>query len=138
MLALLGSLVGIVKAGVEYLLGVIIGCKELLRPSDGYLLGKSPLSYLIAHSHHVLVVAARLKLDACLGQLGRNEGVIICLYALHLFVFLALLGVGGGSSGYLLGGKHLYFAEGAQEYFWVVGKSAQAGDVLALRVGLDA
>ena len=129
---------GVGEAGGEDLLGVGIGGELLLRPLDGYLLGESALGELVAHSHDVVVVAARGKLDVVFRQLGGYEGVVVGLDAVQLLVFLALFGVGGGFLGDFFHGEGDGFGFGTKENFWVVSKSAQTSDVLALGIGLDA
>ena len=129
---------GVGEAGGEDLLGVGVGGELLLRPLDGYLLGKAALGEFVAHSHDVVVVTAWGKLDVVLCQLRGYEGVVVGLDAAQLFVLLALFGIGGGFLGDFFHGEGDGFGFGTEEDFGVVGKSAQAGDVLALGIGLDA
>ena len=129
---------GVGIAGGEDLLGVGVGGELLLRPLDGYLLGETSLGELVAYSHDVLVVAAGGKLDVVFCQLGGYEGVVVGLDAAQLLVLLALLGVGGGLLGNFFHREGDGFGFGTEEHFGIVGKSAQASDVLALWVGLDA
>ena len=129
---------GVGEAGGEDLLGVGVGGELLLRPLDGYLLGKTALGEFVAHSHDVVVVAAGGKLDVVLCQLGGDEGVVVGLDAAQLFILLALFGVGSGFLGDFFHGEGDGFGFGTEEDFGVVGKSAQASDVLALGIGLDA
>ena len=129
---------GVGEAGGEDLLGVGIGGELLLRPLDGYFLGKASLGELVAYSHDVLVVAAGGKLDVGFCQLRGYEGVVVGLDAAQLLVLLALLGVGGGFLGDFFHGEGDGFRFRAKEDFGVVGKSAQTSDVLALGIGLDA
>ena len=129
---------GVGEAGGEDLLGVGVGGELLLRPLDGYFLGKTALGEFVAHSHDVVVVAAWGKLDVVLCQLRGDEGVVVGLDAAQLFVLLALFGVGGGFLGDFFHGEGDGFGFGTEEDFGVVGKSAQTCDVFALGIGLDA
>ena len=61
---------GVGEAGGEDLLGVGVCGELLLRPLDGYFLGKATLGELVAYSHDVLIVAAGGKLDVGFRQLG--------------------------------------------------------------------
>ena len=129
---------GVGEAGGEDLFGVGVGGELMLRPLDGYLLGEAALGKLVAHSHDVVVVTAGGKLDVVFCQLRGYEGVVVGLDAAQLLVLLALFGVGGGFLGDFLHREGDGFGFGTEEDFGVVGKSAQASDVLALRVGFDA
>ena len=129
---------GVGEAGGEDLLGVGISGELLLRPLDGYLLGKAAFGELVAYSHDVLVVTAGGKLDVGFCQLRGNEGIEVGLDAAQLLVLLALFGVGGGFLGNFFHGEGDGLGFGTEEDFGVVGKSAQASDVLALGIGLDA
>ena len=129
---------GVGEAGGEDLLGVGIGSELLLRPLDGYLLGKATFGELVAYSHDVVVVAAGGKLDVVFRQLGGYEGIVVGLDALQLLVLLALFGVGGGFLGDFFHGEGNGCGFRTEEDFGVVGKSAQTSDVLALGIGLDA
>lgn len=126
------------EAGGEDLLGVGVGGEELFRPLDGDFLGETTLGELVAYPHDVFVVTAGRKQDAVLCQLGCNEGVVVGLDAAQLLVLFALSGVGGGFFGYLFCSEGDSFGFGAEEDIRVMGKTAQAGDVLALVVCLDA
>ena len=129
---------GVGEAGGEDLFGVGIGGELLLRPLDGYLLGKAALGELVAYSHDVVVVTARGKLDVVFCQLRGNEGVVVGLDAAQLLVLLVLFGVGGGFLGDFFHGEGDGLGFGTKEDFGVVGKTAQTSDVLALGIGLDA
>ena len=81
-------------------------------------------------------MTSTLKLDIGFRQLGRNESVEVSLYALHLLVLLALLGMDGSSGGDFFRRERHDFGFRAKEHFGVVGKTAQSCQVLALHIRL--
>ena len=125
------------EAGGDDLLRVGIVLPELLhRPSEGDLLRKTAFGKFIADTHHIIVMTTTTEHDIVLRQLRRNEGVEVGLDALHLLVFLALLGIGSRGSGNLFRRERNDLGFRSEKNVGVVGKTAQSGDVLALHICL--
>ena len=116
----------------------IVGTKHAQRPAHNHLLREAALGEHVAHAHDVIVMAGGLKLIALTGEHGSYKTVIIGLYALHLLLFLALLGMLTGGSSHLVEGERLCLVGVSEEHVGVMGYAAETGNVFTLHVGLHA
>ena len=116
----------------------IVGTKHAQRPAHNHLLREAALGEHVAYAHDVIVMAGGLKLIALTGEHGSYKTVIIGLYALHLLLFLALLGMLTGGSGHLVEGERLCLVGVSEEHVGVMGYAAETGNVFTLHVGLHA